>query len=380
MDATAAKALLQRYLEGDASQEEIIIIEEWYQQLVHAGEWHWTEDEKQQLEAKMEERLLERIGREDAGRTVGGRVVPIRRLLGAAVVVAVIAAAYLLFMRHPAGIAPVALRYRNEVRPGRNAALLTLAGGKTVLLDDSAPKNIGRQGNVVILNDSGQLVYHAETGQASEIFYNTLSTQKGNQYHLTLPDGTRVWLNAASSITYPTAFTGRERRVSISGEAYLEVVKNQQLPFVVQQANMTVEVLGTSFDVNGYGDDSALRTTLVEGKVRVGKEGTVSVLEQGQQAVFGKTGNSLVVDHHPDIEAVMAWKNGAFAFKGADIETIMRQVERWYDVQVVYEAKISKHFIAEIPRNVALSQLLKLLEATDQVHFQIDGKKVIVMP
>jgi ferric-dicitrate binding protein FerR (iron transport regulator) len=145
----------------------------------------------------------------------------------------------------------------------------------------------------------------------------------------------------------------------------------------VQQGDMSVLVLGTSFDVNVYGDEAALKTTLVEGKVRVGMGAVTSVLEPGEQAVIG---SSISIDHNPDIEAVLAWKNGSFAFKDADIESIMRQVERWYDVKVVYEAKISKHFVADIPRNVPLSQLLKLLEATDQVHFKIDGKKVIVMP
>jgi ferric-dicitrate binding protein FerR (iron transport regulator) len=325
----------------------------------------------------------------------------------AAVLLAGLAGIWLLYVRRsPREIASVSQRYRNDVGPGRNAAVLTLAGGKTIVLDDSAPRTIGRQGNAVVLNDSGQLAYevsspHASSAAASEIFYNTLTTQKGNQYHLTLPDGTKVWLNAVSSITYPTAFAGKERRVIISGEAYFEVVKNQQLPFVVQQADMTVQVLGTSFDVNGYGDDSAMKTTLVEGKISVartgvasvgaagtaGAAGGVSVLEPGQQAVVGKAGNmngiagnSISINHDPDIEAVLAWKNGGFSFKDADIGLIMRQVERWYDVQVVYESKISKHFVAEIPRNVPLSQLLKLLEATDQVHFRIDGKKVIVMP
>jgi ferric-dicitrate binding protein FerR (iron transport regulator) len=404
MDVTAAKALLQRFLEGDASQEEVIIIEQWYEQLVDAGEWNWAEGEREQLASAMEARLLGRIGKEPAeevmpevGRTPdsGGRqrsdgAVPLRRRMvswvAAAVLLAGMAAIWLLLVRKtPRELAPISQRYRNDVGPGRNAAVLTLAGGKTIVLDDSAPRTIGRQGNAVVLNDSGQLVYklaspRVSSSVASEIFYNTLTTQKGNQYHLTLPDGTKVWLNAVSSISYPTAFTGKERRVSISGEVYFEVVKNQQLPFVVQQADMTVEVLGTSFDVNGYGDDSATRATLVEGKIRVGKAGTASVLEPGQQAVIGKSGNSISVDHDPDIEAVLAWKNGVFAFKDADIETIMRQVERWYDVQIVYEAKIPKHFVADIPRNVPLSKLLKLLEATDEVHFRIDGKKVMIMP
>ena len=396
MDGIAAKALLQRYLEGNASQEELIIIEQWYQQLVDAGEWNWAEGEREQLEATIEARLLGGIGKEPVEAVMPGDRGAVRRIVevprkmvrwaAAAVLLLGMAGIWLLLVRKaPQEIASVSQRYRNDVGPGRNSAVLTLASGKTILLDDSAPRTIGRQGNAIVLNDSGQLLYKisspgVSSAEASEIFYNTLTTQKGNQYHLTLPDGTKVWLNAVSSISYPTTFTGKERKVIISGEAYFEVMKNQQLPFVVQQANMTVQVLGTSFDVNGYGDDSAVRTTLVEGKVSVGKAGAVSVLEPGQQAVIGKAGTSISINHDPDIEAVLAWKNGFFGFKDADIQTIMRQVERWYDVQVIYEAKISKHFIADISRSVPLSQLLKLLEATDQVHFRIDGKKIIVMP
>jgi transmembrane sensor len=382
MDAIAAKALLQRYLEGDASQEEMIMLEQWYQQLVDAGEWNWEEGEKDQLGAAMEARLLRRIG---SGGTASPRIgalrLTLRRLSVAAILLLAIAGVWLLFTRKASQpLASLQQRYRNDVKPGRNAALLTLAGGRTVVLDDSAPKTIGRQGNAVILNDSGSLVYQAKTGKASEIFYNTLTTQKGNQYHLTLPDGTKVWLNAASSITYPTVFAGKDRRVAISGEAYFEVTKNQQQPFIVQQGDMSVQVLGTSFDVNGYGDEAALKTTLVEGKVRVEKGAAASLLEPGQQAVIPNGHGAISIDHNPDIEAVLAWKNGSFSFKDAGIAAIMQQVQRWYDVDIVYEANITKHFVADIPRNVALSQLLQLLEATDQVHFRIEGKKVIVLP
>jgi transmembrane sensor len=409
MDVITAKALLERYFEGDASKEEMIIIEQWWQQLVEVGEWNWAEGEREQLEAAMEARLLGRINGEagdlpgDGGAVTwmapddqgaGRRITPVRRRMvrwaAAAVLLVGLAGVWLLVVRRGSReIASVSQRYRNDVGPGRNAAVLTLAGGRTILLDDSAPRTIGRQGNAVVLNDSGQLVYQVASPRGSagagsgasaagsEIFYNTLTTQKGNQYHLTLPDGTRVWLNAVSSITYPSVFAGKDRRVIITGEAYFEVMKNQRQPFVVQQGAMSVQVLGTSFDVNGYGDEAVLKTTLVEGKVRVEMGAVASVLEPGEQAVIG---SSISIDHNPDIEAVLAWKNGGFAFKDADIESIMRQVERWYDVKVDYEAKISKHFVADIPRNVPLSKLLKLLEATDQVHFKIDGKKVIVMP
>ena len=391
MDAIAAKALLQRYLEGDSSQEEMIIIEQWYQQLVETGEWNWAEGEREQLAAAIEEQLLGRIGKEPVEEVMPGergalrRMAPVRRRMvswaAAAVLLAGIAGIWLLFIRRaPRDIPPISQRYRNDIRPGRNAAVLTLAGGNTIVLDDSAPRTIGRQGNAVVLNDRGELVYKASSAATSEIFYNTLTTQKGNQYHLTLPDGTRVWLNAVSSITYPTAFAGKERRVTISGEAYFEIMKNQQQPFIVQQGDMSVQVLGTSFDVNGYGDDSTIKTTLVEGKVRVVKAAAGSLLEPGQQAVIAKSGNSISIDHDPDIEAVLAWKNGSFAFKDANIESIMQQVQRWYDVDIVYEANITKHFIADIPRNFSLSQFLQPLEATDQVHFRIEGRKVIVLP
>lgn len=313
-------------------------------------------------------------------------VVPVRRrnwlkYVAAAVLIMLTAGAALFISRtRPHSVASVAERYRNDVQPGHNAAVLTLSGGKTVLLDNSTTKTVGRQGSTVILNDSGRLVYKAGTGKTPEIFYNTLTTQKGNQYHLTLPDGTKVWLNAASSITYPTSFTGKERRVAITGEAYFEVTKNQHKPFIVQQGDMSVEVLGTHFDVNGYGDEEALRTTLVEGKVKVQKGTTGSILEPGQQAVIPNGARRIYIDHNPDIDVVLAWKNGSFAFKKAGIEAIMQQVQRWYDVDVVYQANIRTHFVADIPRNAPLSQLLQLLEATDQVHFRIVGKKVFVLP
>ena len=401
MDAIAAKALLQRYLEGDASQEEMITIEQWYQQLVDAGEWNWAEGEREQLAAAIEKQLLGHIGKEpveevtpEVGRALsvfpaGGsrsdRGMPVRRRMvswaAAAVLLAGMAGIWLLFVRRtPRDIPPISQRYRNDIRPGRNAAVLTLAGGNTIVLDDSAPRTIGRQGNAVVLNDRGELMYKVSSAATSEIFYNTLTTQKGNQYHLTLPDGTKVWLNAISSITYPTVFAGKERRVTISGEAYFEIMKNQQQPFIVQQGDMSVQVLGTSFDVNGYGDDSALKTTLVEGKVRVVKAAAASLLEPGQQAVIPNGNGAISIDHNPDIEAVLAWKNGSFSFKDAGMRAIMQQVQRWYDVDIVYEANITKHFVADIPRNAPLSQFLQLLEATDQVHFRIEGKKVIVLP
>ena len=278
-----------------------------------------------------------------------------------------------------------------DISPGSNKAVLTLADNSTIILDSAANGTLAKQGgSIVNKTKDGELKYEVGS-RKSEIAYNTLSTPRGGQYQLVLPDGSKVWLNAASSIRYPTAFTGTERKVEITGEAYFEVapvllpakgghaLSGQKMPFLVQQGDMTVQVLGTHFNVNGYDDEAALMTTLLEGAVRVTKGSSVTVLKPGEQAVAGKAGNNISVVTNPDIAEVMAWKNGQFVFNDATIESIMHQVARWYDVEVVYDAKISKHFIANIPRSVPLSQLLKLLELTDQVHFKIQGRKITIL-
>jgi len=167
--------------------------------------------------------------------------------------------------------------------------------------------------------------------------------------------------------------------VTITGEAYFEVARNDRMPFIVQQGGTLVQVLGTHFNMNGYDNEPSVKTTLLEGAVRVTKDGATGLLKPGQQAVAIKTGHDIQVLNDADIEEVMAWKNGQFMFKDATIETVMQEVARWYDVEVVYDARISKHFIADIPRTVPLSQVLKLLELTDQVHFKIEGRKITII-
>ena len=318
-------------------------------------------------------------------------------------------------------------RFQNDVAPGKNAALLILAGGQKIVLDSSAKGAISRQGNTTIINTNGQLVYNESLKKPEEILYNTLTTGRGNQYQLVLPDGSRVWLNAASSITYPASFTGGERKVSITGEAYFEIAKDEARPFIVQKKELSIQVLGTHFNVNTYDDEDAVKTTLLEGSVKVVNGNNSSVLRPGQQAIIVKDGGevkakdaasgkskdavpskgngldpakskdvandqksikdkaaangqeSIKVLDDPDIEEVMAWKNGVFRFKDATIESIMRQMARWYDVSVIYDTKITQHFIADVHRDVPVSELLKLLELTDQVHFKIEGKKITVI-
>lgn len=379
MDAKKATGLLRRYLDGNASSEEILLVEQWYQQLADTGQWNWGEGEKEELEAVIESRLVQRIQ---------AREKPVRRIFvarwAAAAVLILLAGAGIRFLfrngkGEPTGIAQQQ-RFKNDVGPGRMAAVLTLAGGKKIVLDSSATGTIGKQSNAVILNNNGQLVYNILHEKPGEVFYNTLTTQRGNQYQVILPDGSKVWLNAASSITYPTAFLGKQRVVTISGEVYFEVAKNEKQPFIVQEGDRAVQVLGTSFNVNDYTDEIAMKTTLLQGSIRILSKSGSSLLKPGQQAVLTKQDDKIRVVDHPDVEEAVAWKNGSFIFADATIASIMRQVARWYDVEVVYDTAISKHFVADVPRNVPVSQLLKLLELTDQVHFRIEGKKITVIP
>lgn len=262
---------------------------------------------------------------------------------------------------------------QKDLQPGSNKAILTLPGGKEIVLD-SAKGDIVKQDNLDVVNKSGILSYSGET---SKIDYHTLSTPRGGQYQLVLPDGSKVWLNAASSIKYPTAFSGKERKVEITGEAYFEVAHDANKPFIVGRGDVSVQVLGTHFNVNTYEDEDAVRVTLLEGSVRVSANSNSLTILPGSQAVLD-AGKATWKETHPDLDEVLAWKEGLFEFKDAPIEDIMRQVARWYDVTVKYEGKPSYHFNASIKRDVPVSKLFHLLELTDHVHFTIDKNTIIV--
>ncbi|TDX01562.1 FecR family protein [Dinghuibacter silviterrae] len=283
----------------------------------------------------------------------------------------------------------------NDVDPGSNKAVLTLSDGTTVALDSTAGGLVAQQGNTTVMKlAGGQVVYRAggasgEGGAgaarphgpaASAPGLNTLRTPRGGQYHLTLPDGTKVWLNAASSITYPVAFQGTQRKVSVSGEAYFEVAKNKAAFIVDAGGKSSIEVLGTAFDVNSYPEEDAIRTTLLEGRVKVtAPGGPFLTLRPGQQAEVRNEKISLV--DHVDLDKTVAWKNGLFNFDNVHLVDAMRQLARWYDIDVVYEKDVPDiQFEGEISRNVKLSDLLKVLSRAE-VNFKIEeGHRLIVLP
>jgi len=270
-------------------------------------------------------------------------------------------------------------RFKNDVLPGSDKATLTLADGSTILLDEAQNGTIAQQGNSKIIKLDGKLSYDLTNKNSREIVYNTISTPKGGQYQLELPDGSKVWLNATSSIHFPTSFTGTARRIEIIGEAYFEIAKDPNMPFIVTVNNSEVQVLGTHFNINAYNDEDNVKTTLLEGSVRFVNDDNINILKPGQQAQLTKDGTTKVVSN-VDLDEVVAWKNGMFAFENAGIETVMRQLSRWYDVEIEYKGETDDLFIAEMRRNIKLSDALKALELTGKVKFDIQGKKIIVMP
>lgn len=267
-----------------------------------------------------------------------------------------------------------------DLLPGGNKATLTLADGSKIALVNGRRGEIAKQQNADIdQTKDGELVYRADEAEVSNtVAMNMLTTPRGGQYEVVLPDGTKVWLNAASSLKYPTAFNGNERNVELTGEAYFEVAKNLSKPFFVKTAEQTVEVLGTHFNINSYAAEKAIKTTLLEGSVKVTNNGSANVvkLSPGQQAVNSTAGISVVRD--ADIDEAMAWKNGKFLFRNTELRTIMRQLSRWYDVDVEYQGTVNeKHYLGRISRNVPVSQVFEILK-TSGLNFIIDGRKIIV--
>jgi ferric-dicitrate binding protein FerR (iron transport regulator) len=260
-----------------------------------------------------------------------------------------------------------------DLLPGSNKATLTLGNGKIVTIDGNADTTIGE--SIIVQREKGEIIYDGKHAE-KEPEYHMLTIPRKGHYKLTLPDGTKAWLNSESSIRYPTEFTGKERKVIVTGEAFFEVAKNKEKPFIVEAGNVKIEALGTQFSVNAYSNEPFLSATLVEGSIVVTSGNHENILKPGQQARINANDFNIATVEPMD---VIAWKNGMFKFSNAPIDEIMRQVERWYDAEVVYENKPTDHFNADLPRDVPVSKLLHSLELTKRVHFKIEENKVIVL-
>jgi hypothetical protein len=374
------KVLLTKYRLGEATNEEIRFLEAYYNLFELTDNLITDENEADYLPLKstMKANIDQKIAQyEKKPLTMPSKHGWTKYAVAASILLFISVGTY-FFTRSGHKVNHVAANNYSNIKPGGNKATLTLGNGKTITLDDTTNGQIAQQAGVLISkNANGEIVYTAAQS-TDEVLQNTIATPKGGQYKVILPDGTNVWLNAASSLTYPTAFKGTERLVTLNGEGYFEVTKNKEMPFRVRSAGQTVEVLGTHFDIDAYADEAVVKTTLLEGSVKVSVQANSAMIVPGQQAQFAKGGAGIIRLQKVDTDKEVAWKNGVFSFADEDIRTVMRQVSRWYDIDVVYEGKIpDEKFFGEISRSSNLADVFKILELNN-MKFDVDGKTVTV--
>lgn len=299
----------------------------------------------------------------------------------AAAVMFIVAASGAWFLLQPKKtVTPSVPEVAADIAPGSNKAVLQLSNGKTIVLSDAQNGVVGQQGNAqVVKTDNGVLAYRRGTAAAGNtVEYNTMITPRGGQFRIVLQDGSIVWLNAASSLKYPVEFNGAERVVELTGEAYFEVAARPGQPFRVKSKGQEVLVLGTHFNINAYPDEAMTTTTLLTGKVKVSGAGYAGVLQPGEQVQQQENSHWQLLKN-VDTETVMAWKNGYFSFNNANIVTVMRQLARWYDVNVIFETKnTAQAFMGEIPRSVSLEKALEILKFSD-IHYVITGRTIKIV-
>lgn len=381
MEKEIFRQLIKRCQEGTATAEEHRLVDAYYNRLEEEGGARLAPA----TEEALRERMLHNINSavQEEGQEIPVIVTRSRQwwqyAAAAAVLGIMIAAGGYYFTQRPVVHKDISSVTPHEGHiPGYNKATLTLANGVVVPLDSTGHQVI-QQGNVTVYQQKGLLEYK-EKGRGDVIAFNKLKTPRGAQYRLTLPDGTGVWLNAASELKYPTSFQDKERRVYLSGEGYFEIAANAQQPFVVSANGVDVNVLGTQFNIMAYTDEAFVKTTLLQGAVRVSKEQETVILQPGQAAILNNARKDIQVQQTNTAEDV-AWKNGYFVFNNENLESIMKKIVRYYDVEVEYRTDISnKNFGGSVARFGSLTELLSTLELTGIVHFKIDGNKVIVMP
>jgi len=365
-----AKKLLDKYLSGTCSPEEKALVEQWYLQLPYEKPTPGHD-----LIEEGKEQVWKRLSP-----LIRPRTVPFLKAAGiAAGILMCLSVGIYFFARDQKISSLVSGKPLHDIKPGADIAILTLADGRKVNLDDAAQGEIAVQNGIIIRKrKDGQIEYVLTDSASANPGINIISTPRGGKYQVSLPDGTRVWINAASSLKYPYAFAKNERSVELEGEAYFEVAKDKNRPFRVMTSRQTVEVLGTHFNINSYSDEAYIKTTLVEGRVKVKSASQSIALLPGEQSQLVRDNNRISISKQVDLERETAWKNDLFSFDNDDLQTVMRQISRWYDVDIIYKGRITKEtYTGEIPRNSRLSEVLRLLELNN-VHADINGKVLTI--
>lgn len=383
------KKLFKKHLEGKTSEKEKAFIERYY---------HFFESEKDildslsgekvtELEDKMLANILSATRKKESTKTI--KFIPYKQI--AAAVLLALGSYYLYhFLWSDKNHNPIVYAKDKIAEGNENAVTLTLSDGSKLKLEDIQSGNIAEESGVSIVKSVDGTLIYTTVNQAStelaEMKYNTISTPNGQLSQISLPDGTKVWLNAESSLKYPIVFIGKQRVVELKGEGYFEVAKNREKPFIVKAEDTEVKVLGTKFNISAYSNDNFIKTTLAEGLVAIGKEKTSKLLRPNQQAFILKNQADINISN-VDIEEAMAWKNGYFMFNNLDIKTVMTMIGRWYDIEVEYKGQIENEvFIGTVSRFDSIEKLLSTLELTGGVHFKIINqpnkkqRKILVMP
>ena len=393
MDKTQFFQLLQKYRLGTATEEEREMIK-FYYDLFETEPEMLSAEEADQMKERLRQTTWSKIREEELKKKGRLKQLFSRPVRVAAAIIALLATGLLVYFignqkrGHGQGNISLLNHAKQsdhaDIRPGGNKAVLTLANGQKLVLDNNPGTQI-RQGTVDVQRpDTGELIYTvsgvSHNIDEQDLSYNTITTPLGGKFKVALSDGTRVWLNAGSSLRYPVAFAGRQRQVWLSGEAYFEVAKQSGKSFLVEAGAAEVQVLGTRFNVNAYGDETLVRTTLTEGAVKMSAAGQSRILKPGEEASINKSNGKMKVAF-ADVEMALAWTRDLFLFDNTNIKSIMRDVSRWYDVEVIYETKNlgNKNFSGVMSRYEDVDSLLQRLELTGVIHFKIVGKKITVM-
>jgi transmembrane sensor len=384
---TEAKELLDKHQQGLCTEEEAAFVETWYLKQKVLNPVQLSEEERLADIYKIWNVLAEKTGEKSGTETDLKGYVNSYKLwyrIAAIASVILILGALIIFMNRGDERQYQHLDAKSDIPAGNNRAILTLANGKKINLTDAANgKLIEEAGMSITKTADGQVVYEMAPqtrNGGNEMAYNTISTPRGGQYQINLPDGSRVWLNAASSLKFPASFASlKERKVVLNGEAYFDVHHDSKKPFKVEATGQMVEDIGTQFNINSYSDELVVKTTLVEGSASVSSSRNNDlILQAGQQAVLSKSG--IIKKQTADVQEAIAWKQGDFVFRNTDFKTVMRKIARWYDVEIVYDASAP----SDIPlgglvsRSKNISVLLNLMEETGAVHFNVEGRRITV--
>lgn len=369
--------MVQKYNQGLATAEERAVLENWYMQKSDGLTLEEDEIDFNRIDSELRAGTFKYAGlltQESGHKIKRFRLWP--SIAAAASIILVVSLGLFYYANNNQNRSGgLRLSKDNDIAAGSNKAILTLADGKQIELTGAKNGALANEDDAVINKTTdGQLVYEGTTGNKSAVLYNNITTPRGGQYTIVLADGTKVILNAASSLKYPTTFKGTERKVELMGEGYFEVAHLQSKPFKVVSKGQTVQVLGTHFNINAYEDEPDVKTTLLEGSVDV--NGTI--IKPNQQSVL--TADNRINIKKVDVNSVVAWKDGLFKFDHTDIKTSMRQIARWYDIEVAYEGDVqNEQFFGKIERSYTLSEVLNVLKL-GKVNFKVEGKKITVMP